>query len=230
LTAHTILLGASHGWSSPDDLTSNGGDLFVSFQNGVPSTGGSQGTPTESTIVKFELDGTIEQTWQLVGKCDGLTADPSHNRVIATVNEDGNSSLYTLPAHGDGAPTHYTYDANPLPHGGGTDSITIYRGDVYVIASAPTGSGPALYRVDLQDGVAHLAAAPFYDSSSATLANTPGSNAPVTLALTDPDSSTVVPDESPVSAVTSCSTRRAISRRSSPLISARTASSSKSST
>jgi hypothetical protein len=197
LTARTVLAGAGHGWSSPDDLTSIGKDLFVSFQNGVPSTGGSTGTPTQSTIVKFRLDGTIEQTWQLTEKCDGLTADPQHDRVIATVNEDGNSSLYTLPADANGAPQHYAYDANPLPHGGGTDSITIYHGQIYVAASAPAAGGPALYRITLHDGVAHLAAAPFYDTSTATVANAGGKNAVVNLALTDPDSSTVVPEESP---------------------------------
>lgn len=197
LAAHTVLRGADHGWSSPDDLTSMGSDLYVSFQNGVPSSGGSTGTPTKSTIVKFTLEGTVERTWQLSGKCDGLTADPAHDRVIATVNEDGNSSLYTLPSEGRSAPKHYTYDATPLPHGGGTDAITIYRGGIYVVASAPVAGGPALYRITLRDGVAHLAAAPFYDTSSATVANTGAHHATVNLSLTDPDSSTVVPQVSP---------------------------------
>ncbi|MDP9117229.1 MAG: hypothetical protein M3O28_08260 [Actinomycetota bacterium] len=197
LTAHTILRAASHGWTSPDDLTNVGDSLFVSFQNGVPSTGGTVGTPTTSTIVKLGLDGTIEHTWKLTGKCDGLTADPANGRVVATVNEDGNSSLYTIPAYGNSAATHYVYDANPLPHGGGTDNITIYRGDTYVIASAPASGGPALYRVTLDAGIAHLAAAPFYDTSTATVANAGANNATVNLALTDPDSSTVVPDVSP---------------------------------
>ena len=197
LSVHTILSGAAHGWSSPDDLTNVGDDIFVSFQNGVPSTGGQAGTPTQSTIVKAKLDGTIEATWQLTGKCDGLTADPEHHRVIATVNEDGNSSLYTIPSAGSDAATQYNYDANPLPHGGGTDSITIYHGGIYVAASAPATGGPALYRVSLHDGVAHLADAPFYDSSTATVANAGGKNATVSLALTDPDSSTVVPEQSP---------------------------------
>jgi len=197
LVAHTIINGAAHGWSSPDDLTRIGRDLYVSFQNGVASTGGTAPAPTQSTIVEFRLDGTIERTWELTGKCDGLTADPTHQRLIATVNEDGNSSLYTIPA-GGGAPSHYAYDANPLPHGGGTDSITIYRGNIYVIASAPTtAGGPALYQVTLANHVAHLAAAPFYDSSAATIANTGQHNTPVNLAITDPDSSTVVPKESP---------------------------------
>lgn len=197
LTARTLLSGKSRGWSSPDDLTRSGDDLFVSFQNGVPATGGTKGTPADSTIVKLDLGGRIEHTWRLAGKCDGLTADPAHHRVIATVNEDGNSSLYTLPTAGSAAPTHYLYDAAPLPHGGGTDSVTIYRGGIYLAASAPANGGPALYRVVLDAGVAHLAAAPFYDSSTATLANTPRPHRSVHLALTDPDSSTVVPPQSP---------------------------------
>ncbi|MEO8888717.1 MAG: hypothetical protein ABI429_05425 [Jatrophihabitantaceae bacterium] len=196
LAAHTILNAASHGWTQPDDLTSVGRDLYVGFQNGVPSTGGTTGTPTWSTIVKLRLDGSIEHSWQIVGKCDGLTADPAHDRLIATVNEDGNSSLYTIPTRGTGAPRHYTYDASPLPHGGGTDSITIEHGKIYIAVSAPTDAGPALYQIVLHGRTAHLAAAPFYDSSSATIAN-PGSHPQTNLALTDPDSSTLVPRQSP---------------------------------
>jgi hypothetical protein len=195
LTARTVLSGKDHGWSSPDDLTSLGKDLFVSFQNGVPSTGGTAGTPSQSTVVEFTAAGRVERTWQLTGKCDGLTAHPARHQILATVNEDGNSSLYTLPA-GGGAAVHYSYDASPLPHGGGTDSITIYHGRIFVAASAPASGGPALYEITLAHGVAHLAAAPFYDSSSATVANSGGKGATVHLALTDPDSSTVVPRQS----------------------------------
>ena len=194
-TAHTVLDGKTLGLTGPDDLTALGGDLFVSFQNGVPSTGGAVTGPTQSTIVEVTPGGVVKHRWQLTGKCDGLTADPAGHRLIATVNEDGNSSVFTIPADG-GAAVHYAYDANPLPHGGGTDSITVYKGGIFLAASAPAAGGPALYRVTLADGVAHLAAAPFFDSSTATVANA-GGGAPVDLALTDPDSSTVVPSTSP---------------------------------
>lgn len=191
LTARTVLSGKVHGWSSPDDLTRLGRNLYVAFQNGVPATGGAPGTPSQSTVVEFRLNGRIERTWQLTGKTDGLTADRAHRRLIATVNEDGNSSLYTIPARG-GAATHFTYDANPLPHGGGTDSITIDHGRIYVVASAPTKTaGPALYRVTLRRGVAHLGSEPFLDASKATVANPSGGR--TTLKLTDPDSATIVP-------------------------------------
>ena len=192
LTAHTVLSGAAHGWSSPDDLTQMGRNLYAAFQNGVPSTGGITDTPTQSTVVEFRLDGRIEHTWQLTGKCDGLTAEQAHHRLIATVNEDGNSSLYTINARRGGNVHRFTYDANPLPHGGGTDSITIDHGRIYVAASAPTNTGgPALYRVTLRRGVAHLRSTPFFDTSTATVANPPGGA--TTLKLTDPDSSTIVP-------------------------------------
>ncbi len=195
LTARTVLDGKTLGLTGPDDLTALNGDLFVAFQNGVPSTGGAATGPSQSTIVEFTPGGVVKNRWQLSGKCDGLTADPAGHRLIATVNEDGNSSLFTIPA-GGGPAVHYTYDANPLPHGGGTDSITVYKGGIYLTASAPAAGGPALYRVTFSDGTAHLAAAPFFDSSSATVANT-GGGGPVNLALTDPDSSTTVPSASP---------------------------------
>lgn len=198
LQTRTVLPGAGMGVTGPDDLTRLGEHLFVAFQNGVPSAGGAPGTPRRSTVVEFTAAGTVEHRWELTGKCDGLRADPAGQRLIATVNEDGNSSLYTIPVDG-GAPQHYRYDASPLPHGGGTDAVTIDRGQIFVVASAPTAGtfGPALYRLRLAAGVAHLAAAPFYDASNATLANTGAHNAPVRLALADPDSSTVVPRSSP---------------------------------
>jgi len=200
LVAHTILQGAKLGLSKPDDLTRIGGRLFVAFQNGVPSSGGTAGTPQQSTIVEFTVGGRVLHRWQLTGKCDGLTADPAHQRLIATVNEDGNSSLDTIPISGHGAILNYRYDANPLPHGGGTDSITFSHGHMYVAASAPAAGnvGPALYQVHLVGGVAKLSAAPFYDSSTASVANAGSRHGQsINLALTDPDSSTVVPAGSP---------------------------------
>jgi hypothetical protein len=198
LTARTVLSGKTLGLTKPDDLTQLDGKLFTAFQNGVPSTGGTAGTPTQSTVVEFTLDGKVARRWQITGKIDGMTADQERHQLIATVNEDGNSSLYTIPVNGGGAPKNYHYDATPMPHGGGTDSIAFYRGAMYLSASAPASGqfGPAVYQVSLSGNVAKLTAAPFYDSSQAMVAND-GHHGTVNLALTDPDSSTVVPDSSP---------------------------------
>jgi hypothetical protein len=199
LTARTILRGSDLGLTGPDDLTRIGNRLFVAFQNGVPSTGGGPGTPTQSTVVELTTMGHVITRWQLTGKCDGLTADPAHQRLIATVNEDGNSSLYTIGTGEDPTVRHYSYDASPLPHGGGTDSITVYQGRILVAASAPGSGtfGPAMYEVSLSGSVAHLATVPFYDSSSAVVANSGAAHKVVNLALTDPDSSSAVPADSP---------------------------------
>jgi hypothetical protein len=205
--ARTVLAGSSlthplgtgtEPLSDPDDIVTMNGLLFVGFQNGVPSTGGTSpsGNPN-STLVEFTPFGKVLDQWDLTGKIDGMGADPCHQRVIATVNEDGNSSLYTV---NPGAPpsaqvTHYTYNANPLPHEGGTDAVSVYRGQILISASAPTvATGPAVYSatLDATTRTASLAAV-FYDNSSAISATT---GAQTTLALTDPDSNIVVPDAS----------------------------------
>src|SRR5580704_8237622 len=67
--------------SQPDDVAMLGGHIFVGFQNGV----GSQGEPAttgnkDSTIVEFTLKGKKVAQWDVVGKCDGLGADPLIDR------------------------------------------------------------------------------------------------------------------------------------------------------
>ena len=84
--------------------------------------------------------GRALRTWELAGKCDGLTADPLTGRVIATVNEDAHSSLYLINPRGGAA--HYRY-SKPLPSKGGTDAISIYRRRVLISASAPGTTGAA---------------------------------------------------------------------------------------
>jgi hypothetical protein len=189
--------------TQPDDITAIGLDLFTAFQNGV----GSQGEPssdgnTDSTIVEFSLSGQVLGQWDLKGKVDGLTADPARNIVIATVNEDLNSSLYTIEATPrTAAVQHYTYN-KPLPHNGGTDAISIVGGQIVVSASAPGTIGkpapqpayPAAYTVTLRRSHVAAVAPVFFDEAQATVANTgPSHGKRVRLALTDPDSNSVVP-------------------------------------
>ena len=189
----------------PDDITVLGGHLFVSFQNGVgpqgePSTDGNIG----STLAEFTLSGREVRQWDVVGKSDGLTADPALGTVIATVNEDANSSLYTIMV-ATGRVTHYRY-SEALPHKGGTDAISIYRGEILISASAPGTTGapapkvsyPAVYVVTLNPKTAVAGMRPlFYDEWKARAVNGSDAGKIVHLALTDPDSSKVVPSSSP---------------------------------
>jgi hypothetical protein len=189
--------------SHPDDITSLGDHVFVAFQNGV----GPQGQPstdlnTDSTVVEITMAGAPVAQWDVLGKVDGLTADPQARDVIATVNEDLNSSLYTIEPSASPASqvTHYDYD-KVLPHGGGTDAISIYNGRIFISASAP-GTGPsdtvqpAVYiaTLDSATGVAKVKGL-FDDKSAATVANLNRASfgKTVHLALTDPDSNEVVP-------------------------------------
>ena len=87
--------------TQPDDITQAGPYLFTGFQNGVgPQGETAPGGNRDSTIVEFTRSGHVVRQWDIRGKCDGLTADPGRHRVIATVNEDAHSSVYTIDPWG----------------------------------------------------------------------------------------------------------------------------------
>ncbi len=201
---------ASEPLTKPDDITKLDGFIFVGFQNGV----GPQGEPssdgnTDSTIVAMGRFGKALGQWDVQGKVDGLTADPAIGGLIATVNEDANSSLYTITpgAHGAVNVQHYTYN-EPLPHNGGTDAISVLGDQILISASAPGTTGtlsppqptfPAVYSVTLDSASSVATVSPlFYDEDTATVANVGAQEGQkMTLALTDPDSSEVVPKSAP---------------------------------
>ena len=103
----------------------------------------------DSTLVEFTPAGSVVKQWDVTGKIDGMGADPATGQVIATVNEDSKSSLYTVSG---GTVTHYTYTPSSLPHLGGTDAVAVYKGKILISASAPGTAGkapasaPAVYR------------------------------------------------------------------------------------
>ena len=181
--------------TKPDDLTRLGDSIYVAFQNGV----GSMGEPTPSgmnysTIQQYSLSGAPGASWRVVGKVDGMTADPRSGRILATVNEDGNSHFVTIDPS-DSKVTSYTYSG--LTHGGGTDAISIFDGQIVISASAPSNpAGPAAYTLKISGSTAALTPL-LADNATATAANGPQAGQPVALALTDPDSSRVVPSSSP---------------------------------
>src|ERR1700722_5651597 len=156
-TAHQILSGATltHTFvpsggspsteplADPADNTQHDGDIFTGFQNGVgPQGQASSDGNLDSTIVELRPNGDPVAQWDVEGKADGVTADPQAGTVIVTVNEDANSSLYTIdPTAGSSSGvTHYNYNET-LPHKGGTDAISIYHGQILISASAPGTSG-----------------------------------------------------------------------------------------
>ncbi len=193
--------------ADPDDITVLGTHLFVGFQNGVGPQGQASTTGNkDSTIVEFNLRGKEVAQWDVVGKCDGVTADPQLGRLIATVNEDAHSSVYLIDPVAGSKPVHYHY-GEALPSKGGTDAISIYKGMILVSASAPGTTGtpapqptyPAVYRVSFHAATRVAVVRPlFLDEASAVVANAGADHGKtVKLALTDPDSNEDVPSYAP---------------------------------
>jgi hypothetical protein len=196
--------------TQPDDIAVLGRELFVGFQNGV----GAQGEPStdgnrDSTIVEFTTSGHIIRQWDITGKNDGLAADPQRHLIIATVNEDLKSSVYTITprAESAGQVRHFSYN-EPLPHNGGTDAISVDHGRVLISASAPGTTGaaapqpayPAVYSVTFNRRALVATVIPlFADEATATVASTDSADhgRQVKLALSDPDSNSVVPRSAP---------------------------------
>lgn len=188
--------------TGPDDITYLPADdesvatIWTAYQNGINPNGtaGSPGGPTQSVVAEYAAaTGKLLRTVSVTGKVDGLTADPANGRVIATVNEDNNSAFNLIDAS-TGAVTHFTYDINPSVSGnGGTDSIAVWNGEIYVSHSNPENTAQsAEYRVwlDHTTHVAHLVPL-FWDNSVAQDVLT---GQPIALALTDPDTNFVMPN------------------------------------
>ncbi|MBF9070662.1 hypothetical protein [Streptacidiphilus fuscans] len=195
-----VFAAAPKGLTGADDIAQLGDDIFVGYQNGV----GTMGEPSpsgnkNSTVVEFDQRGKVVAEWSLVGKVDGLGADPTHRRVVATVNEDGNSSLYTITpqARRGHQVVHYSYGVKTLPHGGGTDAVLEHDGRLYTSASNPSPTtpngtvfqGPALFQLHLAGGTAKPSSALADDAHAVNLLTGKAE----TLNLSDPDSLENVP-------------------------------------
>lgn len=212
--SHTFTTAASttpstESLSAPDDIAQLGDVLFTGFQNGVgPNGEASTSGNLDSTIVEFTLRGHVLGQWDVAGRVEGLVADPQSHGIIATANEDSNSSLFVVTPDAPRASqiSHYSYGA-PLTHGGGTDSIAIVHGQILISASnpgtsllsAPNAAFPAMYVAQLNSGTKVVTMTPLSDDEDvAKVANVgPTFGSTTNLALTDPDSSTVVPWSAP---------------------------------
>jgi len=197
------------GAKGPDDITLmavrglDGGKalIWTAYQNGINPDGtpGAPGGPTQSTVAGYDPStGSLVRSIQVTGKVDGLTADPKMGVLIATDNEDDHSA-FNLIYPATGAVATYTYSPDPAVTGnGGTDSIAVIAGKIYVAHSNPNDLTQATdYLVTLDRSTPTLTAnlSPvFYDNSMATNALT---SATVQLGLTDPDTNFLMPSQSP---------------------------------
>jgi hypothetical protein len=207
LSGTTLVSGPPTGGMTPDDLTimavkglDNGRPLlWTEWQNGIGPTGTPSPTgATQSFVTAYDLKtGVLVREIAVNGHVDGLTADPADGTIIATSNEDANSTLVLIyPLIG--AVATYKYSPSPTVSGnGGTDSIAILNGHMYISHSNPNNVTQATtYEVTLDQTTLTAYLTPlFYDNSQAKSVNI---GSIVTMALTDPDTNYVMPLASPM--------------------------------
>jgi hypothetical protein len=190
---------APAGLTNPDDITRLDNHIFVTYQNNANADGTPAGA--QSTVVEYASDGSVLNRWNLTGRCDGLTADPKSHQLLATLNEDANSSLDvirpTAAPPDQIRPLAYSPDPASVS-GGGTDALTILGGAIYVTASNPSSNtAPAMFRLSIpKHGSTAFLKPLFADNAQATQGNA-GTTGTTALKLTDPDSNAAVPSSSP---------------------------------
>src|ERR1700693_319077 len=221
LTAGTYSLSVfaqAQGALRPDDILQLGSTVFIVYQdnNNLPDGTLAPGVAAaQSEVIEFDLNGNILQTFDVPGHPDGLVAYDA-NTVWVSSNEDANPIISVIDTTTNTLKS-LTSDVASLPHGGGLDDMKLVNGVVYASASNPTttltpspnlapystdssgatlaygvNTAPALYAVTLNsDGAT-------FHSTPALVSSTPASllpgNTPVTLNMTDPDSSAIDPN------------------------------------
>jgi hypothetical protein len=81
----TFATGTAVNATGPDSITLSRNSVWVSYTNGVDSTGLSG----SSTIVQYNLHGEVRHTYSIAGSVDGLKVDSRSGRVWALQNQDG---------------------------------------------------------------------------------------------------------------------------------------------
>lgn len=199
----TFVASAPAGLKGPDDLTSlpascmvgTGMTLWTAYQNGINPNGspGSPGGIDHSVVTGYAIpSGIVVQMVNVTGKVDGLTSDPARCVLLATINEDSNSSFAVIDPN-LGTVARFSYSPSPTVGGnGGTDSIALWHDQIVVSHSNPNDTTQATAYSVLLSWSSHIAYLTplFYDDSTAQDVTT---GASLTMHLTDPDSNFVMP-------------------------------------
>jgi hypothetical protein len=186
-----LFAASTTSYSHPDSVVVDGQNVYVGFQNITAKDGADHKT---STIVQYDLHGTVLKKFTVGGHQDGLRMDPTTHLLWSLSDEDGNPLLYTVdPASGTVTPITLP----PTPHGGGFDDVVFVNGSAFIDASNPTLNSaginvfPALYKVTLTGNAAKLTPVLM---GNGTAENLLPPVQPTTLNLIDPDSMTVDPN------------------------------------
>jgi hypothetical protein len=134
-TVQQFATGVAIGGTSPDSVQFGDGSLWIAYQNGAASTGGSG----SSTLVRYSPSGSVINTWSIAGNVDGLRIDPS-GTVWALQNNDANSALTTINPVTN-ATTSYTYGSSYTNVSGrGFDDVQFTKGQIFISETNPVSS------------------------------------------------------------------------------------------
>ncbi len=132
--------GTAVGATSPDSITVGGGSVWVAYSNGA-SGAGTDGK--SSTVVRYGLNGQVQNTFSLTGNVDGLKYYTATNTVWALHNQDANSSVTLINAATNTAGPQMPYAVPSTVHG--YDDVAFLNGNTYVSHTNPTaGSTDAI--------------------------------------------------------------------------------------
>jgi hypothetical protein len=128
----TFAMGQAVNATGPDSITVGGGSVWVSYTNGADSTG-KQGS---STVVQYNLNGVVRNTYAIAGSVDGLKIEPETGLVWALQNQDGNSTLTLInPKTGitPNSPLHYQVTSGSR----GYDDVVFRDGQIFLSYTNP---------------------------------------------------------------------------------------------
>ena len=207
----------AQGSLRPDDIIQLGSSVFIVYQDNDNQPDGTLApgvAAAQSEVIEFDLNGNILQTFDVPGHPDGLVAYDATS-VWVSSNEDANPIISVIDTTTNTLKS-FASDVAVLPHGGGLDDMKLINGVVYASASNPAviatpvpnlspystdgngatleygvNTGPVVYALSLNsDGTTFHSRPVVLSSTAATLL--PGAT-PVTLNMTDPDSSAIDP-------------------------------------
>jgi hypothetical protein len=205
------------GTLQPDDMVQLGTSVFVICQDPNVNPDGTLAsgvTSAQAEVIEYDESGNVQHTFNVPGHPDGMVAYNA-TTVWVSSNEDANPVITAINTTTNTLQS-YTSDVAQLPHGGGLDDMKVINGAVYASASNPTTTmspspnlapystdssgataeygvnlGPVLYTVSLNSDGKTFHSTPVLMSSIPTTAIV--GNTPVTLNMTDTDSSMMDP-------------------------------------
>ena len=175
--------------SALDSIALAGNDVWVAYTNGADSTGASG----SSTIVEYDRNGHVEQTYQIAGYVDGLKMDPITHEIWALQNQDGNSTLTLINPEENSVSLPLSYAVPSASRG--YDDVAFLHGKVFESYTNPVNNGdPVLVQItngnDPDHGPLHTKTILTFGATGINLET--GKTAVVP--LSDPDSLKVAPN------------------------------------